>query len=270
MNATTLLRQAGCIALVSTLGSLSPAALAATYDFVSGDTTVTQNGTGYGNSITAVDDGLSVEIYGFGATGGSGSLEILESAEIYAYNIGLGVCNRSEGEIGNGCRTNSGRRGNRDDEHQVDNVSADDFVLFLFDEEVSFDTAEIDPFNTQDTDVSFWVGDVNAATVVAELLTTVVGNPGITNTGLEAAGFSQQYDQMGDHTYLPVTVDLLDLEGNALLIAGRRDTGAPDDDDRFKITGLNVTPTMSAIPVPPAVWLFGSGLVALLRARRST
>jgi hypothetical protein len=239
--------------LLTATSSLYAAPTQVTYDFTSGGSPSSPNTSGYGNSLLFSDidsDNSSTENLTITAWGGTGPDQggawgdSLETGEIYRWGTGLGACNRSEGTIGGGCNTNY--------QHQVDNYSYDDMVLFVFDNTMTFNDIVVDPYLTTDTDVTFWIGNITSSDL------TGLDDVTLLTTG----GFSSPIDQLFyGATTTPQTIDLFGGLGNALLIGGQRDSGAPDDDDFFKISSLTVTTTV--VPVPAAVWLFGSGLIGL-------
>lgn len=228
-------------------GVLSSAHASTTYDFTSGGTPYTATGSGYGNALDFGD----MTATGWGTTGvPHNANSLLNTAQIWQWPTGLGVCNRSEGTIGGGCSTST--------EHQVDNVGDDDYVLFAFDQAVQFDRIVIDPYFRSDRDVSYWIGNV-ASFDLTGLDPAALDPPGTTAFGDPVnVGFSSGSS--------PVSVDLGGVVGNALLFAARADAGSKHDNDYFKIASLDVTATV--VPVPAAVWLFGSGLIGLITVAR--
>ena len=84
-----------------------------------------------GNTRTFQSGGVTLTATAWGYTYGS-SNNALENAALGRWSTGLGACNRSES-----CG---------DPNHQVDNVGADDFVLFTFSEAVDIATIRIDPY----------------------------------------------------------------------------------------------------------------------------
>ncbi len=237
MKTITTSLLAGCM-----LGASLSAQAAVTYDFTSGGTSSTEIGSGFGNALDFGD--MTVTAWGTtGSNQGTGAWgDSIETGEIYRWSTGLGACNQAEGTVGGGCSIY---------QHQVDNYSYDDLVLFVFDYDVTFDNIVIDPYFTTDVDVTFWIGNISSSDLTG--LDDV--------TLLTTAGFGSPVDNtFYGKTSSPQTIDLSTTVGNALLIGGQRDQGAPDDDDYFKIASLTVTP----VPVPAAVWLFGSGLLALV------
>lgn len=238
------------------------------YDLTSSNPTAVQNGSGFGNSVTLTDGGPppTLNIHALGATGTNmGPTPItfqsgLETAEIGLFGTGIGVCNRDEGA---GCNNPI---------HQADNIGADDFVLFLFDQQVMFESITVDPFGTYDTDVSYWVGTVDLTTILdpATVVGNVITGGGILTLGdgedFETQGFNPQVDSDGPTTNSAVMHALGGVSGNALLFGPRRDTSGKYDDDRFKIQALKIDSVV--IPVPAAAWLFGSALFGLVGLRR--
>ncbi|WP_297527963.1 hypothetical protein [Thiohalobacter sp.] len=213
----------------------SAATATTTYDFTSNGPTPTAIGSGFGNALDYGD----LTVTAWGTTGvPQNANSLIDEGQIIRYTTGLGACNKSEGtDCGN-------------PQHQIDNVGDDDLVLFAFDGPVRFDSIVIDPYGYWDRDVTFWVADITSTDLVglspADLLagTSVFGSPtNVSNTP----------------GYGPVTINLGGGAGNALLFGGRLDYGNLYDNDRFKIASLSVTP----VPLPAALWLFGSGLLGL-------
>lgn len=216
---------------------------ATTYDFTNPGTSSTQIGSGFGNALDFGD--LTVTAWGTTGAPVGANNSLLNSGQILRFNTGLGACNRSEGTNCN------------NPVHQVDNVGDDDLVMFLFDNLVDFDNIVIDPFGTYDRDVSFWIADITPVTDLTGVDpftlingTSIFGN--VTNVG--------NFPGSG-----PLTINLGGATGNALLFGGKLDAGNNYDNDRFKIASLTAT---AVIPVPAAVWLFGSGLLGLVSVAR--
>lgn len=217
-------------------------AQAAVYDFTNPGTSSTEIGSGFGNALDFGDMTATAWATTGDPVGANNSL--LNNAQIQRFSTGLGVCNRSEG-------TNCSNPA-----HQVDNFGDDDYVLFLFDQQMTFDNIVIDPYGTWDRDVTYWIADVTNPIDLAGLDPAALDFPGSTVFGdptFQYAGPSNQ----------PLTINLLGT-GNALLFAAQADAGDKYDDDRFKITSLTAT----VVPVPAAVWLFGSGLLGLVGIAR--
>lgn len=195
----------------------------------------TSYGGGYGNSMVfGDDDELTVTAWGFTGSGGT-----IQTGEISRWSTGLGACNRREGTAGNGCSTSS--------EHQVDNASYDDLVLFYFSSAVQFDQIRLDPWSNYTVDaVTYWIGTIDDADL-----------SGLNASGLLSKGFSSPTTLTFPATSNPVNVVLAGT-GNAMLIGGVYDATRYDN-DYFKIASL----TVSAVPIPAAAPLFGGALSLL-------
>ncbi|MCB1871788.1 MAG: hypothetical protein KDI49_07255 [Gammaproteobacteria bacterium] len=202
----------------------------------------TSYGGGYGNSMVfGDDDELTVTAWGFTGSGGT-----IQTGEISRWSTGLGACNRREGTAGNGCSTSS--------EHQVDNASYDDLVLFYFSRAVQFDQIRLDPWSNYTVDaVTYWIGTIDDDNLngLGDSLSSS------NSSGLLSKGFSSPVTSTFAATSSPVNVALAGI-GNALLIGGVRDA-ASNDNDYFKIASL----TVSAVPIPAAAPLFGGALSLL-------
>jgi MYXO-CTERM domain-containing protein len=159
------------------------------------------------------------------------------------YNtLGLAVCNHT------------GEGANCDNpEHQVDNNGSYDFVLFTFNTVVDPVNIVINPYDTWDRDVTYWIGNTG----------TNLSTIGL--AGLGGAGFGGRIDDDSTSSSAARTVLLGGGNGNALLF-GARLSGNNDDDyiDRFKIESL----TVSTAPEPATFGLAGLALVGLGLLRR--
>ncbi len=260
---------ATCFASALLLAAASSAqAITTTYDFRNGGTSYTEvNGPGFGNGLDFGAMTATAWATTGSPTGANNSL--IDDAQIHQWATGLGVCNRQEGAIGSGCSTST--------EHQVDNVGDDDYVLFLFDQAVQFDNIKIDPYFTSDRDVSYWIGNIASATgsmlgLDPADLDPAVSIPYNTNGGGASASstdfpfYNQKKFGVGSGVKtVNFSAAVGGNIGNALLFAARADAGNSYDNDYFKIRSLKVT---TVVPVPPAVWLFGSGLLGLVGIAR--
>jgi len=223
-------------------------ALASTWNFASGGNPVTSNGSHYGNQLVFDAGPAELRVRAWSNTGRhpTGSFE---TASILRFSTGLGVCNRKEGSI------NSCIGGSLD--HQVDNVSQQDLVLFLFDSLQVMQSLTIDPWGAWDRDVSFRVGTVSPG----------VSLTGATFSSLGTLGFGSQVNSLNGPGEGPVTINLGGLTGNALLIGALNPyDGSPD---RFKIRQLVTSTPMTVVPLPGAGWLLLSALGFLAGNRRS-
>lgn len=193
----------------------------------------------YGNTRSFVSDGVTVTASAWGYTYGS-SNNALESAALGRWSTGLGSCNRSE-TCGN-------------PSHQVDNVGADDWILFTFSEAVDITSIRIDPYGTYDRDVSYWVGTVS----------TPLNLHGVNYNGLDDRGFGNRIDQTYSTGSSALNVPIAGGRVNAILFGARIEGSGAND--YFKITGLtaDVTrtppPPTHSVPEPTSLALMGAGL----------
>lgn len=249
------------LAVVAFIGSFfSPAVLAATIDFTNAG-----GSGGYGNSINFSQGGIGVNAKGWAETGAEtppgSDYFLLQTAQVYSWSTGLGICNRSEGLAGSGCS---------DNEHEVDTVSRDDLLVLYFDQIVNFEFLTVDPYNgsgsdPNDRDIIYWVGTVGASpNLASNTFDTLDLVSGVGSEILSAASSS----------FNPYT-HALSGTGNLIMISGNyhdlncknKDVTQDIECEAYKVSNI----TVSAIPVPAAVWLFGSGLLsmaALARRRR--
>ena len=235
-----------CLALV--LLVLGPqTAGASTWNFASGGTSAISTGSSYGNRVTFSQGLESLRATAWSNTGSTPQYS-LEKAALGRFSTGLGVCNRDEGSV-TSCISGSLL-------HQVDNVSQQDLVLFVFNSPQTMQSLTIDPYGVWDRDVSFWVGTVSPTLDLS----------GSTFASLAALGFGPQVNSLNSAGEAALTIGLGGLVGNALLVGALNPAdGTPD---RFKIRSLVTTVPTSVVPVPPALWLFVSALGALAGVRR--
>lgn len=240
------------IALAGLLGmSASADAATITFDLRSG------NGTGNNSQRTFTSGGVTVYASAWYTANGNPNSDFAAAA-LQQWGTGLGVCNGPEG--GANCGS---------PQHQVDNHTERDYVLFLFSEGVNINSALVDPHGSYDTDVSYWLG--NVATVPGLSLA------GFDLTGLNAIqtlGFGNEQTSDGpttSGTYLHTLNTATSY--NALLFGTRRDN--TNGVDRFKLPYLTVTtvpppPPPPSVPEPMTLALLGLGLAAgARRLRRS-
>jgi len=238
----------------------SPLASAATISFLSGPA----NAGNWGNSLTFSGGGISVTASAFAETGAespsASGWYLFQTAQIYRWSTGLGICNRVEGLASSTCSAT---------EHEVDTVGRDDLLLFVFNQTVDFQSVTVDPYNSSgsdpnDRDITYWVGNLaSMPALTTQTFDTLGGMPGFTET-LSAA--TSGFD--------PLTHSLSGT-GNVLLLSGdytNRDCKNADvtynsECEAYKIRNITVTAT-TVIPVPAAVWLLGSALGLLGIARR--
>lgn len=233
-------------ALLLAIGCQSAAA--STWNFASTNDSsyYVTSGSSYGNKVTFYEGTEKLRTFAWSNTA-EAPVGGFEPAFIRRFSTGLGVCNPDEGAI-NECVSGS-------IDHQVDNVSQQDVVLFLFESPQAMQFLTIDPWGLWDRDISFWVGTVSPSLTLT----------GATFSTLASLGFSGQMNSYNAAGENPLTINLGNLVGNALLVGALNPAdGTPD---RFKIRSL-VTGPAPIVPVPAAVWLFLSALGSLAGLRR--
>jgi hypothetical protein len=229
---------------------ISTSVSASSWTFGSSGNYYVTSGSSYGNRVTFYDEYQGTELLRTAAWSNTSETPVggFETAFIRRFSTGLGVCNRDEGVI-NACISGSL-------DHQVDNVSQQDVVLFLFDAPQAMESLTIDPFGTWDRDLSFWVGTVSPSITLT----------GATFSTLASLGFSSQVNSLNSAGDAALTIGLGGLVGNALLVGALNPAdGTPD---RFKIRSLVTSDPMTVVPVPAAAWLFLSAIGSIAGLRR--
>lgn len=246
--------QSAVAAIVSAPGGASTAGLdLAEYKLFtgSGGSSSDTSEDGFGNTYTYDNltpaDSANLEVTGFSAlrenSAGLPTNPLLTPSELNIDHLGIGVCNQIEGE---GC--NAGSTPN------VDNNFSFDFILFTFDTDVVFSSSwfiGLDPAASK-VDLSYWIGDLsnlNGGDLSEFDVTTVEFIDATTvNSGSGLAS----------------SIDYGNAQGDALLIGAQYFAESGGLGDSFRLDGLDVY----VVPVPAAVWFFGSALAGLFCARR--
>jgi len=242
----------GLVALLAA-GTLNAAPIS--FDFTAGG--VDSNPGVNGNTVSFLDSTLShtVQLTSWYAPV-DGSLTTATGFVTGAPNVqGFGVCNSAEGTFA-ACTANGGNSPIRG----LDNAGGQDWVLLLFSQPVNLSTFTIFPdigdnSKDQDRDVTYFTGNVSSANDLQNrnyaYLTGTLG--------------MQQWNVDSSKDMTAVTIDITaqngnaEVWGNAILIGASLTSGA----DRFFVSGMT-----AVVPVPPAIWLFGSALAVLLGRRR--
>ncbi|WP_395622115.1 PEPxxWA-CTERM sorting domain-containing protein [Sphingomonas daechungensis] len=238
-----------CAAALAALAAATPAAASVTISFTGGNSAT--DGTD-GNIRTTSNGGITVQTSGWSYDGNT-----LERAWLGSYGQGLGVTNNDEG---NGTSSNN---------HTVDNLGQQDFVLLIFNQAVNIQSAVLTPFDISPTanDNDAWVSYANlgglftsptptAVPLNSALWSLLMGND-YTVSGNMGSGYSTSFNSTG-------------FFGNAWLI-GAANPNPDRNDDGFKLSSIVVNPT-PAVP-EPATWammLIGFGAVgfSMRRGRR--
>ncbi len=257
-------RPSCAITLALLLSAATTTASAVTIDFTAA------GGSGsYGNNMVFSDGGITVTVSAWAETGSespaSSGYYLFQTAQIWSWSTGLGICNRNEGLANSSCDNN---------EHELDSVGRDDLMVFYFDQVVDFDALQVtvDPYDgsgsdPNDRDLRYWVSTVGAAPALGTYTFNTL-----------APTFGTGFLSSASSSYNPFTHNLGGgsggaLTGNLLLISGNyanryctnSNVSSDTECEAYKISSL----TIQAIPVPGAVWFMGSalGLMAWVRRR---
>ena len=211
-----------------------------TWDFTSPPST--SSGSGYGNNYGFTVDGITVSVSGWGLTGNS--MTTFQAAQVLSTAYGLGSCNQGEGVNCTG-------------DPRLDNVGQREFLLFQFSAPVDLKQIVIDPKDTFDRDVSYWVGTYQTGGLTGKGL-----------SGLSGLGFGSLQSRPNSASSSPLTLSLTGNSVTSLLFGAQAalttcSTSTTDPGcDRFYIKSLTDDPVV-ATPEPGTLLLLGSGLVGV-------
>ena len=235
-------------ALTALLLGVSPAVVGA--DPITFDLSGTDSAGTFGNSRTYTFGGVTLTAtawaYTFDKNGGTDNA--LQSAALGRWGTGVGVCDQSEG-------SNCGNPA-----HQVDNAGPDNWVLMTFDTLVDLASVNVDPFGVWDTDASYWVGNVDTATLNLN---------GKAYTDLAALGFEARRDDTGgiaSDAPRNIAINQTQPFVNAILFGTYVGEFSGSNVDRFKVKSVTVT---NSVPEPVTLLLTGVGLAGLALRRRT-
>jgi hypothetical protein len=235
----------GTLIFASMLMISSTAQASTTWDWrlVSGGILELEEFEGSSGFITYGSGGV-LDGLGGGAFGYSERNGIFGLADIRSEWTGLGVCNEfEEGD----CITFPSAVNN----NQVDNQYEQDWVLLVFEPSgglLSFESLVHSPYGAADRDASYWIGTIGEDDQFGEDWDL----RGLGYADLAGIGFGDRIDTSADFGEGTVTIDFGGAVGNSILIGAK----LGDTDDRLKIATVQA----SVVPIPAAVWLFGSGL----------
>jgi hypothetical protein len=255
---------------VGALGSAyaSPVPIQLTYDFTTGGSVDTSNAIGNTWSFDPIGytaaDGYTITITSW-TVHDAGMFE--KSAGIHVgtesgnTTLGLGVCNRQEkgkkgkkGAADTECKDEKNQRavdnkGKKGKKGQPDSVEQD-WLLITLPELMTIEGFTVTPEQEKKRSVSYYTGLISDTDI-----------EGLTYAALAAEGFDTVINENFAKSLEAQLVSVTDVGfRNALLIGA----STIDADAAFTLTNF----TASAVPVPPAVWLFGSGLATLGWMRR--
>ncbi|MEL6109124.1 MAG: SdrD B-like domain-containing protein, partial [Planctomycetota bacterium] len=167
-----------------------------------------------GNVRSFTSGGVSVDVTGFSRD----SQGVFETAYVGAYNGGLGVTDRSEGD-GSGSK------------HRLDNIGRLNYLVFQFSESVVVDSAFLDSV-VHDSDLSIWIGEV-ATSGPLSLSDAVLGDL-VNETNMTNSSNSRWADfNAGGES------------GNVLVLAAWVDDHTPED--QFKVRKLKVDTVVQGV-----------------------
>lgn len=228
-----------CLGLtVLIAGAMTAAPL--TWDVRSGSSTQSSNlGTGFGNTYTFNNLGITATITAWGLTGSSGTR--FQPGQLGRWSFGMGVCNANEG-------ANCGSP-----DHQVDNANGVDFVLIQFSSPILLSSVQIQPYGNYDTDVSYFTGNTAAG----------LNLNGKSIADLAALGFGAVSTDLANASTNARSVVINSSPVNALLFGARLPGGDPQC-DYFKVQVISG----SSVPEPATLGLVGLALLAAGLVRR--
>lgn len=228
------------------------AGLVVVSSMVSNGQSVTWNlggGAGYasgnGTTLSFTQSGVKVTASAWGYTKGSGNTAF-ESGKISQWSPGLGVTNRDESD--------------GSPQHQVDNGTQNDYLLFVFDKLVDVTSIKVTPSPTgYDTDVSYWTGNISSSNLADK-----------TYAGLLTSGFTGEKISLGsvitNSGSRTVGIDAPSTGVNAILFGAQRIGSANFDHtaDYFKVGTITAT----VVPEPSAALLSALGVLGMCLRRR--
>lgn len=214
-----------------------------TFNFTSGGVS---SGNNYGNKITFTSGTHQLVANTWADTGTNSTFQ---SGRIRSWSAGLGSCNRDEGLS---CSN---------PEHQFDNYLDNDYALFILDDTFQFEKITIDPYDTWDRDVTFWIGTVDKNLDLT----------GKTYSDLASLGFGPQTDVFNSRSSSAIDIDLGSVLGNALLLGPYKDETSSyyKKVDRFKIKALYAEEYVVPEPATMALFSIGGVAGAFLRRKRN-
>ncbi len=197
------------------------------------------NGVSFGNTKSFTQSGVKVTASAWGYTKGSGNTAF-ETSELGQYSTGLGSLNRDEPN-------------DNDPNHRVDNLTENDYILFVFDRLVDISEIEISP-GGNDSDATYWFGNV-------------ASNVSLTDkayTGLAGLGFKAEQQFTGVASSGTVNIGLTSPASINAILIGASKLNSDKKLDAFKIATITAT----VVPEPSAALLSALGVLGICLRRR--
>lgn len=222
------------VVLGGALFAFSTLTEASVFDFGSASV----SGSGFGNTLTLTDDGVTATLTGWGIGGGAGGT--FSSAQVNKWSTGLGNCN-----MGEGTNCPSGP-------HAADNVGQIDVFFMTFSQSILAQSAMITAWEA-DYDVSYW-GGTGAFSISGKTIADLGSRFDSDFGGTASIGNSMR------------TVDLTELGTEIDWIAIGARANNPDGDDRFKLKSMVFS--VPQVPEPAVLGLIAFGLALAATRRR--
>lgn len=229
------LAMGAALGMVAMSGAASAATV--TFDFTGGSSASTGT-NGNVRPFASTPSGITLKASGYSTKVNNDSGTFLKGY-LGHYANGLGVTN-----------------GGSDGSHTVDNNGYTDFVVFEF--STAIDLGKITLSSYGDADINVWLGTLGANNDFEGTETFANNLGGLNPLGLFTCSTSCNGNPE------TVSYDITsNLTGNYLVISARLD----DDDDRFKIRGLQVDYSQT-VPEPATLAILGASLLGLGAVRR--
>ena len=223
------------------------------------------NGSNYGNTYTwnaaGATPSLTMSAWGSTSIGGTIAKGYIGN---YGKGTGFGITSQSSGELNS---SNNPDAASPYYQHAIDNVSSYESMLFSFGSSVTLNSVSVGFTGTDaDATVFVWNGSGDPTSSIAgksyaQLLTSgwvLAGN--LFNMSSGSNSFTNT-SAVSSSKYWMV--------GAFMSAAGGVNNVANDSTlDEFKITGLGVTPSLTTVPEPDSIALFGIAALGLVLAGR--
>jgi hypothetical protein len=232
-------------------------------------------------------DTFEIQMYGFSTAGGLQAVEgddpfaaatVVNVANTADEAMGLGVCSAIESDPALSDCTSDAKSRSMTSTNTMNEI---DWVLVIFSEDVDVNSFELTPEGDKDRNVTYYTGRINDYTDLEgdtpNLLEGFINGQGW-NPAIVRDDLGKGKKAKKGQPFIPRAIEV-DASGhqyhvNALLIGAYQEVTVEGKGKKAKtvvtgsteVTLTNVT--VSTVPIPAAVWLFGSALGALFYGRR--